>query len=366
MQIKEIKIEELRPTNVFPQTPFWGRIKNKQGYISRGFEFSASKKLLTSSVCTAKNIYDDLLLLIRYIDHQYCYAYIPYGPTQEPDIEHQGVFLEELSEQLRSYLPSNCIFIRYDLKWQNQWAQEDDYYDSGGNWTGPPQTEFQEFRINYNTVKWNLRKSPVDILPRNTFFLDLTQKEDELLREMRYNTRYNIKRALNKGIKVQEYGSDQINEWYQLYTDTAIRHHLPLQDKTYFSDILKNQDNEPEGVRVKLLMAEKEGLCLASMFLVLSNKRGIYLYGASSADNKHFMASYALQWEAIKLAKKKGCIEFDMFGAAPNLNKSHPLYGIHVYKKGFGGALYHRMGCWDYPYLPEIYEIYKMQEMQGQ
>jgi len=53
--------------------------------------------------------------------------------------------------------------------------------------------------------------------------------------------------------------------------------------------------------------------------LVLSNKRGTYLFGTSSSGNKNMLASYVLQWESIKMAKAWGCIEYDMFGSAPNL-----------------------------------------------
>ena len=363
MQIREKKIEEIRPTNILPQTPFWGRIKNEQGFIPYGFEITVSKDLLLHSKNSkTERVRDDLLILIKYIHRDHCFAYVPYGPTLEPDFEHQGIFLEELSETLRPFLPSECDFIRYDLKWENQWAQEDDYFDSSGNWIGPPQSRFQEFRVNYSTEKWNLRKSPVDILPKNTFLLDLTLKKEELLYEMRYNTRYNIKQALKRGIRIKEYGVEHIDEWYSLYEETAVRHKLSMQNKDFFSNILKNQDNSPGGVRVKMLMAHDGNRFLASMFLVLSNKRGTYLYGATTSDKKNLMAGYALQWEAIKMAKDRGCVEYDMFGSAPNLNRNHPLHGVHVYKKGFGGHLFHRMGCWDYPFAPNIYESIKMQE----
>jgi hypothetical protein len=29
-------------------------------------------------------------------------------------------------------------------------------------------------------------------------------------------------------------------------------------------------------------------------------------------------------------------------------NPAHPLYGLYRFKTGFGGTLFHRMGCWDY------------------
>lgn len=361
--IEQKEIEEIRPTNILPQTTFWGRLKDKQGFQPKGFEISVSKDTLSTEADSLRNVSDDLLVLIKYIDATQCFAYVPYGPKLEPDFENQGVFLEQLSETIRPYLPGNCIFIRYDLIWQNQWATEDDYFDTRGNWVGPPEEQVQEFRVNYKTNNWKLKKSPGDILPKNTFFLDLTQKENILLSNMRYNTRYSIKRAIKQGINIQEYGSEHINEWYRLYYDTALRHNMPLQNEQYFSTILRNQDNSKKGVTVKMLMADWEGQFLASMFLVLSHKRGTYLYGASATDKNNIMASYALQWESIKIAKNWGCSEYDMFGSAPNLNRSHPLHGVHIYKKGFGGNLYHRMGCWDYPYSTKQYDLFRTQEL---
>ena len=112
-----------------------------------------------------------------------------------------------------------------------------------------------------------------------------------------------------------------------------------------------------------MLIADFKGTFLSSMFLVLANKRATYLYGASSPTKKELMASYALQWESIRISKEWGCTEYDMFGTAPNQNQNHPLHGVHVYKKGFGGNLYHRMGCWDYPLNQQKYDIFKIHEI---
>ena len=359
-------IEELKSTNILPQTTFWGRVKQEQqGFIPKGFELSVSKDLLLDSNESLVKKGEDLLVLIKYLDSKHCYVYVPYGPKLEPVFENQGLFLEQLSETIRPQLPANCLFIRYDLMWQNQWAAEDEYFDRSGNWIGPPQSQTQEFRVNYKTANWNLKKSTSDHLPKNTFFLDLRLDEKELLANMRYNTRYNVRRAQKNGVQIKEYGIEHIGDWYNLYLDTALRHNMPMQNKAYFSSILSNQDNDKKGVNVKMLMAEHEGDYLASMFLVLSKNRGTYLFGASTSDHNHLMASYALQWESIRMAKKHGCTEYDMFGSAPNLQQTHPLHGVHVYKKGFGGNLYHRMGCWDYPYDREMYDVFRFQEIQN-
>lgn len=363
-KLEKKEIEELKSTNILPQTPFWGRIKRNQGLSPIGFELTVSKELLNDSAEAHAETGDDLLVLTKYIDKDICYAYVPYGPKLEPTFENQGIFLEELSESIKPHLPANCIFIRFDLMWENQWAAEEEYYDNSGNWKGAPAAKTQEYRVNFKTANWKLKKSVSDNLPKNTFFLDLTLPESELFSNMRYNTRYNVKKAFENGIRVREYGMEHMRDWYKLYQETAIRHDMPLQSEEYFATIFKSQDNNKTGVTIKMLMADIDGEFLSSMFLVLSKKRGTYLYGASSSEKNNMMASYALQWESIKVSKAWGCTEYDMFGSAPNLDKMHPLHGVHIYKKGFGGDLYHRMGCWDYLYNKELYDFYQQQELQ--
>ncbi len=362
-KIETKEIEEIESTNILPQTGYWAKVKENQGLISNGFELTVSKDILNPLNSSNQSINDDLLVFIRYLDCKNCFAYVPYGPKVEPKYENQGVFLEELSENLRGFLPANCVFIRYDLMWENQWAHEENYFDSNGNWLAPPDDQTQELRVNFNTHNWNLKKSPVDILPKNTFFIDLKKDEKEILGKMRFNTRYNIKKSIKTGVKVNEYGIEDLDIWYQLYCDTFLRKNLKLHPKMYFANLLKQQNNAAnKDVKISLLMADFEGEFLSSMFLALSHKRGIYLFGASSSEKMHLGASYALQWEAIRRAKNCGCYEYDMFGCAPNLNVNHPLHGVHVYKKGFGGNIYHRMGCWDYPFMKNEYNLIVAQE----
>ncbi|WP_186754373.1 lipid II:glycine glycyltransferase FemX [Echinicola salinicaeni] len=357
---KRKSVNNICATNVLPQTPFWAKVKHQQGFVPKGFELAVSKELLNPDTESSHKDQEDLLVLIKHVNEQDCFAYVPYGPKLEPQFEQQGLFLEKLSESLRPYLPSNCVFIRYDLIWENQWADEEEYFDGNGNWQGPPPAQTQEFRLNFGTDNWNLKKSPGDALPKNTFFLDLEKQDEELLYDMRYNTRYNIRQAFKKGVEVKEYGVEMLDEWFDLYEETGIRKGIEYQTKDYFLDLFEHQD---DNVGVCLLMAEYDGQVLASMFLVLSNKRATYLFGASSSHQKQAMGSYALQWEAIKRAKAFGCEEYDMFGCAPNLDKSHPLHGVHLYKKGFGGEIYHRMGCWDYPFKQEEYELIRAMDL---
>jgi len=110
--VEQKGIEELKTTNILPQTPFWGRIKSEQGFIAKGFELTISTSLLLSNANSAEKKDEDLLVLIKYVDDEVCFAYVPYGPKSEPSFENQGVFLENLSESIKPYLPANCMFIR--------------------------------------------------------------------------------------------------------------------------------------------------------------------------------------------------------------------------------------------------------------
>lgn len=359
-------VQDIIASNIVQQTWFWAKIKDRQGFSPIAFEYQATDDLFFPASFGGKNIQDDILVLIRYINDTHCFAYVPYGPEGEPDFENQGVFLEELSEVLREYLPPNCILIRYDLPWENQWANEEDFFNDQGDWIGPPSFKNQEFRVNFNTHNWNLMKSPSDNLPSNTIFLDLEQSKESLLQKMKPKTRYNIRFSEKKGVRVKSYGMEKLDEWYKLYRETAFRNNFILHPKENFRTFLEKQQNDREDVDIRLLMADYEGEYLAAMFLTLSNKRGTYLYGASSGSKRNLMATYAVQWEGIRLAHRAGCEEYDMFGAAPNSNPGHPLFGLYRFKRGFGGDLYHRMGCWDYPLDKEQYMAFRAQEVKNQ
>jgi len=367
LRVEPEDIRAIRENRIIQQTGFWARVKQKQGAEPFAFHCETSSDLLDPDGREDHMVHNDLLVLVRHIDEQHTMAYVPYGPKEEPETENQGLFLEELSEVLRSHLSPDCIFIRYDLPWENQWSKEEDYFDSRGNWLGPPAPGFQELRVNFNTRKHNLVKSRSNVLPVNTFFLNLRQEDEELLGRMRPKTRYNIRLAFRKGVRVKSCGPECLDAWYSLYRETAMRNGIRLHDPEYFHTVFETESgcNDPSP-DVRLLMAEYEAEYLAAMFLVFSRRRGTYLFGASSGRKRHLMATYALQWEAIRTTRSTGCMEYDMFGTAPNGDPSHPMHGLHRFKSGFGGRMFHRMGCWDYPLDRERYLVYTAQEWKNQ
>jgi lipid II:glycine glycyltransferase (peptidoglycan interpeptide bridge formation enzyme) len=360
-------IEELFQTPIVQQTSFWSEVKKKLGMVTMAINFTSVKSRLYSGSTSDEKFDSDLLVLIQPVSAEDCIAYVPYGPETEPDEELQGVFLEELSESLRSFLPLNCIMIRYDLCWESYWARGDEFYDDQGNWLGEPEKNTQEMRFNFSTQQWNFRKAQFNILPSNTIYIDLKPSINDILARMKSKTRYNIGLSQKKGVTVRSAGLESLSVWYQLYKETASRNRIVLNDLRYFEAILTARvENSNSPAEVQLLIAEFDKKPLAAMFLIISGSRGSYLYGASTAENRNLMATYALQWEAIRLSKLQGCTEYDMFGVSPGPDSSHPLYGLYKFKTGFGGTMFHSLGCWDYPLDEGKYTSYKFSELRSQ
>ena len=366
IEVEPKNTQYLLKTPLVQQTSFWSEVKKKQGIIPRAFDIKTDAPL-ENDPSTKGNIQDDILILIRRLDNDHSIAYVPYGPLIEPREDEQGAFLEELSENLRKSLPDDCLALRYDLHWQSHWAKDESHFDENGIWKGRPDKRNQEFRFNFNTKEWNLKKANTDILPSNTIFLDLSRPESEILDKMKPKTRYNIRLSKKKGVTVRSTGIEDINIWYDLYGQTCRRNGIYLHDLNYFTTVLKTKaEDSLSPAKVELLIAEYEGTPLAAMFFAVSEKRATYLYGASSSSNRNLMGTYAVQWKAITMAKDSNCRRYDMFGVSPKPDPAHPMYGLYKFKKGFGGRMFHRMGCWDYPLIKDKYKVYSAGEMTAQ
>lgn len=364
IEVKEISA--LYETPIVQQTAFWSAVKNKLGVSTLAVDYKANSSSLFSNETRNQFIASDVLIVLQQINRDQCIAYVPYGPELEPDEELQGKFLEELSESIRPFLPDSCILIRYDLCWKSHWTSEDDF-DSDGNWLGEPGVKSQEMMFNFNTFNWNLHKASFNILPSNTLFLNLEHGAENLLERMKPKTRYNIGLSQRKGVQVRMAGMESIRVWYNLYQETARRNGIVLNDIKYFEAILSAAAEQSGSMTdVKLLVAELDNKPLAAMFLILSDNRGSYLYGASSGSNRNLMATYALQWEAINISMREGCTQYDMFGISPNPDPSHPLYGLYKFKTGFGGNIFRSLGCWDYPLKERDYFVFRSFESTTQ
>ena len=348
VQLSPKPATKLIATRLLQQTTFWSKVKSRLGW-----------SVLACDMKVDGIPSGDLLLLQREVSPGVSIAYAPFGPELLPDNDQRGLYLSVLSSELKELLDPSCMFIRWDLPWESPYSEDEDRFDDKGNWLGPPETRLRELRMNWGVTGSAVRKAPTDILPPDTIIIDLNREESQILAEMKPKTRYNTRLSFRRGVHVRHGKASDLDIWMKLYEQTARRNEIVYHDRRFFEALLVQRCHD---ATVHLLIAEKQSIPLAAMFLSISADRATYLYGASSDEGRSLMAPYALQWTAIKESKQHGCHSYDLFGVAPGPNPEHPLYGLYRFKAGFGGEMIHRQGSWDYPYDSRSYGYYIAQE----
>src|SRR3989344_1156040 len=185
-------------------------------------------------------------------------------------------------------------------------------------------------------------KAPKDHNPRATVIVDLAKGEDELLAAMHPKTRYNLRLAQKKGLRIENLESRiSQEEFWELMQRTAKRDKVFLHPKRYYEELLKMEE-------VKLFGCYHEAKLIAAAMVSLWAEKAMYLHGASDYEYRAFMAPYLLHWEIMKQVKAAGCKYYDFGGVAPENEPGHFLAGISRFKSGWGGKYEEYAGSWDY------------------
>jgi len=184
--------------------------------------------------------------------------------------------------------------------------------------------------------KLGFREAPIHIHPEVTWELDITPSEEELLMGMRKTTRYLIKQAQKlSDIRIEKsQNPEDIEKFNELYQTTVDRHHF-----TPFSlDYLKNEflAFQPDD-EISIFLGKYKDELVSSGIFIFWQGIGFYHHGASSLKYPKIPVSYLLLWKAIREAKNRGCKKFNFWGISPESQKSHPWYGLTLFKIGFGG-----------------------------
>lgn len=183
----------------------------------------------------------------------------------------------------------------------------------------------------------NFKNAPVRVPAESSLILDLDKDEVELLNQMRKTTRYLIKKAEKDGVLVTASTKEaNLKLFHRLEINTVAKHKfIPFSEKyvlNQFRAFIKTND-------ALIFLAKYKGKVISSAIITFFGDSAFYNHGAS-IDTK-IPASYAIQWEAIKEAKRRGKKFYNFWGGiAPTNNPKHPWTGITLFKAGFGGQLY--------------------------
>ncbi len=199
---------------------------------------------------------------------------------------------------------------------------------------------------------------------RNTVVVDLSPSEDDLLANMKQKTRYNVRLAEKKGVRVRPGTQADLPLLYQMYAETSVRDGFVIRDEGYYQTVWRtfgqtSSADLASGAAVsEPLIAEVDSQPVAAVSLFYFAGRAYYLFGMSRQEQREKMPNYLLQWEAMRRAKALGCQSYNLWGAPDEFNEDDGLWGVFRFKEGLGGCVVRTLGAWDFAPGKLLYRLY--------
>ena len=254
------------------------------------------------------------------------------------------------------------------------------------------------------------------------FSLDLEGKtEEQILKEMKPNTRNQIKKTEKFGINVNEISYDELDRFQSIMEETSKRKGFSNRKLSYYQNMFKlfhdqeevkyyitelNLKKYIEGLEKEMKEKEdkmnslsdakyndgakknltneiasfekrikeskeiidstgKDIITLSGSMFMLIQPEVVYLASGNYEEYMKFNSQYLIQWELIKYGIKHGFKKHNFYGIPANINEHPKDYGIYEFKRGFNGYVEQLIGefelpiTWHYNLLKLIYKIKK-------
>lgn len=179
-----------------------------------------------------------------------------------------------------------------------------------------------------------LRRAPMYLSVEFAGVLDMTKSEEEILAGASQGFRRKLRKAMKNEIELKAETSDEaIMEFCRLE-----KLHAERQKYVAFSsDFLRKQfEAFRKNGEVIIYTARKDGETLAQNFMIFYGPEASYHYGVSSELGTKYSAAPLLHMEAMKEARRRGCIRYNLWGIVEPNETSHRFYGVSEFKRSFG------------------------------
>lgn len=197
--------------------------------------------------------------------------------------------------------------------------------------------------------------SPQQIQFANSVWINTEPSEADLLANMKQRTRYKVRLAEKKGVTVRRGTPENFEAIAALYAETSARDGFLIRDRDYYLDVWQRFYDAD---MLTPLIADVEGQMVAAVMIFVTGNTARYVYGMSGPDHREKMPNYLLQWEAIRLAKEKGCSVYDLWGAPDEFTEDDRMWGVYQFKRGLGGEVVITPGAWDLPLQKQGYDLF--------
>ncbi|HEC2232250.1 TPA: aminoacyltransferase, partial [Staphylococcus delphini] len=343
------------------------------------------------------------------------YFYTHRGPVMDyRDVTLVEFFFTQLDKFLKKH---NCLYIRVDPHvLQN-------IRNANGEVLKPYDNRLLILllaRLGYKHQGYDIGYSKIRQI-RWLSVLDLSNKSiDDLLKNMSYQTRRNIKKTEEMGVQVKTLPIEQTDRFFELFKMAEEKHGFSFRDKKYFEkmqrvykdngmlkiafinldDYLRKIEEELVESKTQLdelkkvlsinpnskksknkykqinekyekLIEKKEDttslkkeygniLDLAAALYVYNNHEVYYLSSGSNPKFNEFMGAYALQWEMIKFAKENNIDKYNFYGITGDFSDSAEDFGVQQFKKGFNAHVEEYIGDFIKPFKPLLFKLFTL------
>lgn len=322
------------------QTAEWGQFKARYGWQPIACVWRAAGAPRAAALVLRRAIRGGLGVL-----------YVPRGPLLDwADAALREQVLDDLQKLARR---PGTIMIKIDPDLPTGWGvpgAEDDRSDPTG------EASLAELRRR----GWLFSSDQIQF--RNTVTVDLSGDEALWLARMKQKTRYNIRLAERKGVRVRSARPDELPLLYHMYAETSVRDGFVIRPESYYVSLW--QSFAERGLVDPLLaeVLDETGSTppepVAGLILFHFAGRAWYLHGMSRSLHRERMPTYLLQWEAMRRAKAAGATLYDLWGAPDAFIEQDSMWGVFRFKEGLGGQVVRTVGAWDFSAHPWLYTAY--------
>ncbi|OHP67412.1 methicillin resistance protein [Staphylococcus sp. HMSC062A01] len=345
------------------------------------------------------------------------YFYTHRGPVMDySNIELVHFFFKSLTSYLKKH---NCLYVLVDpYILENLRNADGEILESYDNRAVIKTLE----DLGYKHQGWTVGYSTMSQI-RWLSVLDLKDKsEDQLLKEMDYQTRRNIKKTYEMGVKVRTLPMDETDTFFELFQMAEEKHGFKFRDKPYFyemqktykdhamlklayidlKDYLSTLQQKHDSLTVQLsevdavleenpnskknknkrtqiqqqvdsnerklnetkdkIAEEGETLNLAAALYLYNEHEVYYLSSGSNPRYNAYMGAYRLQWDMIKFAKEHNVDRYNFYGITGDFSEDAEDYGVQQFKKGFNANVYEYIGDFIKPIHPLAYKVKQLLE----
>lgn len=382
----------------FMQSYYWGNVSSFKHFKPHYLGMKKEGKLIATA-----------LLLEKHLIYKYSFFYCPRGFIC--DYQNKDV-LKEFSTYLKKYCKKNHgLFLRIDPDISLQ------KLDSDGNVLEPLNYDLVDNLKKLGFKHSGFNKNFENDQPRYTFRLDISKGIEEVRKNMHPTTRKIINRGNIYHLNIYKGNKDDMKDFYDTMIETAERENLVLSPIGYYenfykklheqnmSDIylvkvnieelkknyedkihviheeiklasIKDEKKNQDKVAVKLKelnqqleknnselkeienISEKE-IVLSAIITAKYQNKVWTIHGGNRTCLRYLNANYWLYYQIIEDAVKEGYQFVDFFGTTGEPEKDNTVYGIHLFKKRFGGEYMEFIGQFDYIIHPILYFGYR-------